>query len=77
MMQHETAEDWVLATGKTQTVEQFLDLAFESLDLNWKDYIDNLKGTIGLTSDHLLGDSSKAQKSLIGKLRQILNNLLN
>ena len=26
MMQHETADDWVLATGVSKTVKQFLNL---------------------------------------------------
>ena len=65
MMQNDTAEDWVLATGETYTVKDFLHEAFSNIDLNWEDYV--------LTSekyyrpnevDFLLGDSSKAKNNL-------------
>ena len=38
MMQYKNAEDWVLATGETHTVRQFLEIAFNYLNLNWEDY---------------------------------------
>ncbi len=77
MMQHETAEDWVLATGKTQTVEQFLDLAFESLDLNWKDYVKQSKRYYRPNEvNHLLGDSSKAQEKLNWKIETNFEQLV-
>ena len=38
ILQHPVAEDFVLATGQTQTVRSFVDLAFRELDmeLEWK-----------------------------------------
>jgi len=65
MMQHKTPDDWVLATGETHTVKEFVEKAFSYIGLNWEDYV--------LTSDkyarpnevhHLLGDASKANKKL-------------
>ena len=43
MMQHETAEDWVLATGETHTVKEFLENAFKIVNLNWEDYVNHLR----------------------------------
>ena len=40
MMQHDVPEDFVLATGETQTVQRFADLVFEQLELNSADYIE-------------------------------------
>ena len=66
MMQHESSEDWVLATGETHTVKEFAEKAFNQVGLNWQDYV--------LTSEkysrpnevhHLLGDASKA-KNILG-----------
>ena len=65
MMQYDKPDDWVLATGQTQTVKDFAKAAFKFVNLNWEDYV--------LTSekyfrpnevDYLLGDSSKARKKL-------------
>ena len=65
MMEYDSAEDWVLATGETHTVEEFVEIAFNEVGLNWQDYV--------LTSEkyyrpnevnHLLGDPSKAKKKL-------------
>ena len=34
MMQHDTPQDWVLATGETHTVKEFLESAFEIVNLD-------------------------------------------
>ena len=39
MLQHEVADDYVVATGETHTVEEFVGLAFEAVDLPWKKYV--------------------------------------
>jgi len=39
MLQTEVAKDYVLATGKTNSVQQFLDHVFEYADLDPKDYV--------------------------------------
>ena len=40
MLQHSEPDDFVLATGETQTVQAFADLVFAQLDLNPSDYIE-------------------------------------
>ena len=65
MMQHDTPEDWVLATGITKTVKEFAEAAFSSVGLNWKNYVDvSDKYFRPNEVDYLLGDSSKARKIL-------------
>ena len=39
MMEYDSAEDWVLATGETHTVEEFVEIAFNEVGLNWQDYV--------------------------------------
>lgn len=65
MMQHDTPDDWVLATGETHTVKEFLEKAFSVVGLNWKDYVEtSAKYARPNEVDHLLGDPSKAKKIL-------------
>ncbi len=65
MMQYEKPEDWVLATGKTYTVRDFLDLTFKKLELNWEDYVETSERYIRPNEvDYLLGDPSKANEKL-------------
>ena len=40
MMQHDTPQDWVLATGETHTVKEFLESAFEIVNLDWTKYVE-------------------------------------
>ena len=65
MMQYESPEDWVLATGVTKTVQDFAKEAFEVVNLNWEDYvITSEKYYRPNEVDYLLGDASKAKKIL-------------
>ena len=65
MMQHSIADDWVLATGETHTVQEFVELAFKEVDLNWKDHVTTDKKYYRPNEvEHLLGDPSKATKEL-------------
>ena len=77
MMSHDKADDWVLATGETHTVKEFLNLAFEYVNLDWDKHV--------LTSEkyfrpnevnHLLGDPSKANKILNWKPKVSFNDLV-
>ena len=65
MMQNDTADDWVLATGETYTVKDFLQEAFSNIDLNWEDYVVTSEKYYRPNEvDFLLGDSSKAKNNL-------------
>ena len=65
MMQHNEADDWVLATGEAYTVKQFAQKAFEVLDLDWEKFTSTSeKYERPNEVKHLLGDSSKAKKIL-------------
>ena len=39
MLQQDTPEDYVIATGETHSVREFCELAFDFVDLNYKDYV--------------------------------------
>ena len=39
MLQQDEPDDYVIATGKTHTVKELIEIAFGHLDLNWEDYV--------------------------------------
>ena len=66
MLQHDKPEDFVLATGETQSIKDFLGHAFEYLELDWNDYVEIDPRYFRPTEVNLLlGDCSKA-KDLLG-----------
>jgi len=65
MMQHDTPDDWVVATGSTHTIEEFLDHAFKIVKLDWRDYvIISEKYYRPNEVNHLLGDPQKIMDTL-------------
>ena len=65
MLQHDEPDDFVLATGETQTIRQFLDYTFGYLDLDWNDYVEIDPRYFRPTEVNLLlGDASKAKAKL-------------
>lgn len=65
MLQHSEPEDFVIATGHTHTIREFLDLVFTQLELNWQDYVEvDPRYFRPAEVDLLLGDASKAKKKL-------------
>lgn len=65
MMQQDKPDDFVIATGETHTVREFVELAFELVGLNWKTYVKIDPQYYRPTEvDILLGDASKAEKKL-------------
>ncbi len=65
MLQQPQADDFVIATGETHSVREFLDECFALLNLDWKKYVDvDPRYFRPAEVDLLLGDSSKARKVL-------------
>ncbi|MGD8455925.1 MAG: GDP-mannose 4,6-dehydratase [Anaerolineales bacterium] len=65
MLQQDTSEDFVLATGKTHSVGRFVELAFETVGLKWEDYVvQDPRFMRPAEVDLLVGDCSKAKKHL-------------
>jgi len=65
MLQIDLAEDFVIATGKTHTLEEFISIAFTSMDMDWHDYVDS-DSTLLRPSDPVISraDPSWAKKVL-------------
>jgi len=65
MLQQDKPDDYVVATGVTHSVKEFIKLAFDTVGLNWKDYIVIDKAFYRPAEVYLLrGDYSKAKKKL-------------
>lgn len=66
MLQQETADDYVIATGETWSIEDFLDRSFGYVGINdWKKYvIQNPKFMRPAEVPHLKGNPSKAKTKL-------------
>lgn len=65
MVQHDSPDDYVIATGETHSVREFLDVAFKHVNLNWEDYVKiDPKYFRPTEVDLLVGDPSKAKQML-------------
>jgi len=65
MLQASKPEDYVIATGETHTVREFLELAFGRLQLDWQKHVKiDTKYYRPTEVDLLIGDASKAKRDL-------------
>ncbi|CAG7888338.1 unnamed protein product [Brassica rapa] len=70
MLQQEKADDYVVATEESHTVEEFLEVSFGYLGLNWKDHVEIDQSPSDNDAlrpaevDNLKGDASKAKEVL-------------
>jgi len=62
MLQQETPDDYVIATGESHSIREFLDETFSYLELDWKKYVEQDPRYFRPTEvDDLLGDATKAK----------------
>ncbi len=65
MLQADEPDDFVLATGETHSVQEFLEEAFGHVDLDWRDYVRiDERYFRPAEVDLLIGDASKAKEKL-------------
>jgi GDPmannose 4,6-dehydratase len=65
MLQQDTPEDYVIATGETHTVKELVEVAFRRADLDWQDYVVVDEKLYRPAEVHeLRGDYSKARRQL-------------
>jgi GDPmannose 4,6-dehydratase len=77
MLQQDQPEDFVIATGESHTVREFLDLAFERVGLEWGKYVEvDPRYYRPSEVDHLRGDASKAERVLGWKPRTRFRELV-
>ncbi len=65
MLQQDKPDDYVIATGETHTVREFLEEAFQHVDLDWQKYVEfDARYLRPAEVELLIGDASKAKKQL-------------
>ncbi|KKS80278.1 MAG: GDP-mannose 4,6-dehydratase [Candidatus Beckwithbacteria bacterium GW2011_GWA2_43_10] len=65
MLQQPKPDDYVIATGQTWSVKDCIQIAFETVGLNWRDYVETDQKLLRPAEvDVLVGDASKAKKIL-------------
>lgn len=76
MLQQEKSDDYVIATGETHSVKEFLDEVFGYLDLDWQKYVEiDPRYYRPSEVDFLQGDASKARKVLKWEPKVAFNEL--
>jgi len=76
MLQHNTPDDYVLATGMTYSIKDFLTAAFG--DRDWREWVEvDQKFMRPEDVHHLKGDSNKARQVLGWEPKHDLNSLVN
>ena len=66
MMQQDVPKDYVIATGESHSIKEFLDIAFDEIGIkDWKSYIKQDERFMRPSEvDHLIGDATKAKEDL-------------
>jgi GDPmannose 4,6-dehydratase len=65
MLQQEEPDDYIIATGESHSVREFLDEAFSHLDLDWKQFVEiDSRYFRPAEVDLLVGDASNARRKL-------------
>lgn len=66
MLQQDEPDDYVIATGESHSVKEFLEEAFNYKGLDWREYVEIDSRYFRPTEvDSLLGDASKARRKLL------------
>ena len=78
MLQQNQPDDYVISTGESHSVEEFLNIATEYAGLGkWEDYVEIKKENMRPTDiDELVGDSSKAKEKLGWKPKTTFKELV-
>jgi GDPmannose 4,6-dehydratase len=64
-LQHQSAEDYVFATGQLHSVQQVVELAFHSVELDWRRFVRQDASLVRpLEKNYVVGDASKARRLL-------------
>ena len=81
MLQHKTADDYVVATGETHSVREFVETAFAVVDLPWKKYVKHDESFDRPTEPaRLVGCADKIRRTLgwkpAGTFRQLVDEMV-
>lgn len=77
MLQQDKPDDYVISTGESHTIREFVEIAFGMVGLDWQKYVEtNPIYRRPLEVDHLCGDASKARRILGWKPKTTFRELV-
>ncbi len=81
MLQQPKAQDFIIATGQTHSLKEFVQIAFDKLGLNWRDHVDQSAEFMRPTELMVSKANASKARELLGwsantKLDQIIENML-
>jgi GDPmannose 4,6-dehydratase len=81
ILQHKTADDYVVATGETHSVREFVEAAFAVVDLSWEKYVKHDESFDRPTEPaRLVGCADKIRRTLgwkpAGTFRQLADEMV-
>lgn len=81
MLQHETADDFVIATGETNSLEDFVSESFSAVGLSWRDHV-TTDATLLRPTDLALGKANpRKAKEVLGwqanyRMREVVRKMV-
>jgi len=77
MLQQDTAEDYVIATGQSNSLKSFVEAAFSCLGLNWEDYVE-VDNSLLRPSEIMdgCGNPSKAREKLGWRQKYMMEDVV-
>lgn len=77
ILQQDKPDDYVIGTGETHSVEEFMAAAFNSVDLDWRDYTyTDPRSVRPAEVDYLVADATKAKQKLNWEPKVLLPDLV-
>jgi GDPmannose 4,6-dehydratase len=81
MLEHKTADDYVVATGETHSMREFVEAAFAVVDLPWEKYVKHDESFDRPTEPaRLVGCAGKIRRALgskpAGTFRQLVDEMV-
>ncbi len=65
MLQHDQPSDYVVATGESHSVRDFVEIAFAHASLDWREYVREDHAFLRPAEvEHLVGDASRVRQVL-------------
>jgi GDPmannose 4,6-dehydratase len=66
ILQQDQAQDYVIATGQTHSLEQFVSTAFAHVDLDWQEYVEQAPELLRPTDPLLIAGNPAKAKEVLG-----------
>ena len=58
----QSPDDFIIATGEKHTVQEFINIVFQELGLDWKDYVEERQDILTRQMPNLIGNAGKLRE---------------